>query len=132
MSDEAQGPQGPEPGEVDLTGETPVPGQVRDVDLTKLEPLSGAGLPQAPPTIPVQRERLRGRIALLLIALLIAMVLISFVMLWFLPTSRFDSLMRLLQIIFAPIIGLVGAVTGFYYGGGGSRFDNSAESALNE
>jgi hypothetical protein len=69
---------------------------------------------------------------LLLIALLIAMVLISFVMLWFLPTSRFDSLMRLLQIIFAPIIGLVGAVTGFYYGGGGSRFDNSAESALNE
>jgi hypothetical protein len=129
MSDQAPGPEGPGPQEVDLTSEAPVPGQPRDVDLTESEPASGAALLQAP-TIPVQREQLRGRIALLLIALLIAMIIISFIMLWILPADRFDSLTKLLQIIFAPIIGLVGAVTGFYYGGGGGRSGNGTEPPL--
>jgi hypothetical protein len=131
MSDEAQGPEVPEQREVDLTREAPVPGQPRDVDLTGSEPASVTGLFQRA-TIPYQREQLRGRIALLLIALLIAVIFISFIMLWFLPANRFDSLIELLQIIFAPIIGLVGAVTGFYYGGGGGRSGNGVESPLNE
>jgi hypothetical protein len=122
MTDEAQGSQGPEPPEVDLTGEAPVSGPLPSVDLTQTEPPSGAGLlPGTLLPIPYQRERRRGQIALLLVALLVAVVVLSFAALWFLPTNRFDSLMKLLQILFAPIIGLVGAVTGFYYGGGESR-----------
>jgi hypothetical protein len=133
MSDEAQEPEGPERREVDLTVEAPPPGQLPPVDLTESEPPSSAGLaPLAVAPIPLQREQRRGQIALLLVALLIAVILISFIMLWLLPADRFDGLMELLQILFAPIIGLVGAVTGFYYGGGMSRSDNGVESSTNE
>jgi hypothetical protein len=133
MSDKAQEPEGPEQREVDLTGETPPPGQLPPVDLTVSEPPSSAGLaPLQLAPIPLQREQRRGQIALLLIALLIVVIVTSFIMLWLLPADRFDSLMELLQIIFAPIIGLVGAVTGFYYGGGMSPSDTGEGSSTNE
>ncbi len=58
---------------------------------------------------------MRGVIAIALLAILAFIIIAPFVIRSFGWTSLPD-LEKLLTIIFAPIIGLVGAVTGFYYG----------------
>ncbi len=50
-----------------------------------------------------------------LIALLVAVVLLSFLSLWINSVAA-NELEGLLQLVFAPIVALVGAATGFYYG----------------
>lgn len=61
------------------------------------------------------RERWRGKVAAGLLGMLGFIIVGSFVSLWF-NWARQTELEALLTIIFAPVIGLVGAVTGFYYG----------------
>lgn len=46
-------------------------------------------------------------------------MLLSFVTLWFTSTT-FQDLKSLLEISFAPIVGIAGAVTGFYFGSSGA------------
>jgi pyruvate/2-oxoglutarate dehydrogenase complex dihydrolipoamide acyltransferase (E2) component len=71
------------------------------------------------------RERIRGRIALILITALLVVMGLSF---WYiLRMSRnlgavtTDDLITVIQMVgttlLTPLIGLIGAVTGFYYGG---------------
>lgn len=62
-----------------------------------------------------QRELLRGAIAYALLAMLGFVVVAAFITLWF-DWGTGEDLETLLTALFAPIIGLVGAVTGFYYG----------------
>ncbi len=61
------------------------------------------------------RESVRGIIALSLIALLAAVIIASFVLLWIHP-DRVGELHSLLGLVFAPLIALVGAATGYYFG----------------
>ncbi len=86
-------------------------------ELTEEEPPQGLTPPETRPYDPEpEREKKRGQIALILILLLVGIVFGSFVTLsfgWVKP----DALEKLLTVVFAPIVGLVGAVTGFYYGG---------------
>lgn len=64
-----------------------------------------------------EREKLRGWIALMLVSLLVAVVVFAFMTLWFGDTAHQSNLKVLLDLIIAPIVGVVGAVTGFYFGG---------------
>lgn len=62
------------------------------------------------------RERLRGFIALGLLGLLAAIVVASFVFIFLHYKSDLSKLKSILDILFAPVVGLVGAATGFYFG----------------
>lgn len=62
------------------------------------------------------REKIRGWIALILIWLLVGTVVLSFVSLWA-NWIAMPDLEGLLGLLFGPIVALVGAATGFYYGG---------------
>jgi di/tricarboxylate transporter len=59
---------------------------------------------------------MRGAIVIFLLAILGGTVAASFVALW-VDAITAEDLRTLLTLIFTPIIGLVGAATGFYYGG---------------
>lgn len=61
------------------------------------------------------REHMRGAIAILLLSILAAVILFAFIGLWTMRIT-IDDTRVVLEILFAPLVGLVGAVTGFYYG----------------
>ena len=71
------------------------------------------------------RERMRGRLALLLVATLIVVVSLTFVYLLILSRGfgelTTDDLIALIPMVgttlLTPLVGLIGAVMGFYYGG---------------
>ena|SRR5215468_8476239 len=90
-----------------------------ELDLVSSEAAAPAGASYAPTTAPYdpsrQREHVRAGIAYALIGLLIAIILFSFGLLLF-STKGFDEVKGMLELVLAPVVGLVGAVTGFYYG----------------
>ena len=61
------------------------------------------------------RESVRGWIALSLIGLLAATIIVSFILLWIHP-DRSKELHDLLALVFGPLVALVGAATGYYFG----------------
>jgi hypothetical protein len=86
--------------------------------------LDSPGEPPPPPPQPIEtrsydpapdRENVRGKIAKWLILLLAGIVAGSFVFLWFRPT-QIDQLKELLALILGPVVALVGAATGYYFG----------------
>lgn len=91
-----------------------------DIDLTSVEPPPAPGSDRAPVAIPFdpskQRENVRGIIAGALLALLSFIIVASFISYWW-DLLDAATLEGLLTIIFAPVLGLVGAATGFYFGG---------------
>lgn len=66
------------------------------------------------------RDEARKWLAFMLVWLLCGMVLLSFIFLCVLEKENFANLKALLELIFAPVIALVGTATGFYFGGGRS------------
>jgi hypothetical protein len=62
-----------------------------------------------------EREGWRGVIALWLLGLLTAVVIFAFAIFWYEP-DKVTALKDLLSIIFGPIVTLVGAATGYYFG----------------
>lgn len=67
------------------------------------------------------REWVRGTIALALVAVLAGMVVLAFIYilisLFIMKSFRdVEALKTILEILFSPVVGLVGAVTGFYFG----------------
>jgi hypothetical protein len=94
------------------------------LDLTADAAPATMAFDQPPPAIPYdprrQRESIRGVVAALLLGLLCFIVIASFLSYW-LDVVEQDALEGLLTIIFAPVIGLVGAATGFYFGGSSDR-----------
>lgn len=117
----------PPPPEEDVTQEAGAPtghsepgGSSGFEDFTTQEagaPTRGLGTPVTEPYDPEpKREWARAIIALTLIGLLIAIVMASFVTLWVHP-DYLEQMRGLLELIFAPIIALVGSATGFYFGG---------------
>lgn len=81
--------------------------------------------PRMPETTDQTRERMRGVIANALIRTLIVIVVATFVYLWWLSRTFTqltpDELVTVIPMVgttlLTPLIGLIGAVTGFYYGG---------------
>jgi uncharacterized protein YneF (UPF0154 family) len=59
---------------------------------------------------------MRGAIVIILLSILAGIIAGSFVALWVKAISS-DEIKTLLTLVFTPIVGLVGAATGFYYGG---------------
>jgi hypothetical protein len=106
----ASSPQ-PAPAAVELQPESAPP-----LVLSEERPPPAGGLPQ-PSVVPLeqQRETLRGRIAAALLGILAFIVVAAFLTIWF-DWADDGELTDLLTLIFAPVLGLVGAVTGFYYG----------------
>jgi hypothetical protein len=66
------------------------------------------------------REHARGRIAFWIVGSLITIVVLSYAVFTLLifrnPGVSFAELKDLTEILVAPVIGIVGAVTGFYFG----------------
>jgi hypothetical protein len=92
-------------------------GPPAELDLTKTEPPPiGAPQPAFVGQEPIgPREKTRGQVAAVLLGILAFLVAGSFISLWF-DWASSEELDTLLTILFAPIIGLVGAATGFYFG----------------
>ena len=61
------------------------------------------------------RENYRGVIALILIALMGALITASFTLFWIHP-DRSKDLQQFFSLIFGPVVALVGAATGYYFG----------------
>lgn len=61
------------------------------------------------------RENYRGIIALILIALMAAIIAISFALLWIHP-DRNKDLQQFFAVVYGPVVALVGAATGYYFG----------------
>jgi hypothetical protein len=92
------------------------------LDLEAGEPaLAGAGVaaPPLPPleTVPYE-HRVRGRIAERLIWLLVAVVGLAFASFWRIsPPPAAGELKELLAVLFGPLVALVAAAVGYYFGG---------------
>jgi len=95
---------------------------IAELDLTDEAPLEpGLRLPELRPFDPEpQREHLRGWIALWLLAMLALVLLCSFISLW--AGIDGEKLRTVLTILVGPLVALVSAATGFYYG---SRTDTA-------
>lgn len=96
---------------------------LKELDLTGDPPSSE---PKKPSTVPYNldrhRENTRGMIALTLVGLLAAVLLLSMGgLIW--GNTEMKELKELLTIILGPLVALVGAATGFYFGGGGKLGD---------
>lgn len=60
------------------------------------------------------REMVRGWLAQALVLLLTLVVLISFISVW--AGADFEEVKGILELTLTPLVGLAGAVTGFYFG----------------
>jgi hypothetical protein len=61
-----------------------------------------------------QRERIRGYVALGLLGMLALVLVLAFISMW--CRMELEVLRTVLTIIFGPLVTLVSAATGFYYG----------------
>jgi hypothetical protein len=92
-----------------------------DYDLTKTpaekEAAPGLSIVGSQPYNPAQdREKLRGKIALVLVVILGFIVVSAVVFVFINPVNGLGAMKPVLDVLLAPIVGLVGAVTGFYFG----------------
>jgi hypothetical protein len=83
--------------------------------------------------IPTIRENARGRIATWIVAALLSIVVLSYVAFLFLAfktdaAPTFNDLKDLTEALIAPVAGIVGAVTGFYFGEKKSDTEDDDES----
>jgi len=85
------------------------------IDLGSAADSTFSGLEVVPFDPMKARENVRGWIALSLIGLLAATIIVSFVLLWIHP-DRSKELHDLLALVFGPLVALVGAATGYYFG----------------
>lgn len=80
------------------------------------EPTAVAGIGAAPYDPAEDREKIRGRIAIALISLLIGLISLLFVAI-LVGVVQIDDLDKIVATVLTPILGIVGAVIGFYFGG---------------
>jgi Ca2+/H+ antiporter len=103
------------------TSVAPSPSEILDLTTRPGEQEASRGLnqPEEKPYDPApERERKRGLIALVLVSALCGIIVLAFAFVFVIPrtTENVEALKSLPALIFAPIVGLVGAVTGFYFG----------------
>jgi hypothetical protein len=95
-------------------------------DLGSATPTDAPGYQTRPFNPEKARESVRGNIAIALIALLAATILASFALLWLHP-DRYKDVHDWLDVIFNPLVALVGAATGYYFGSQSSAKSNKLE-----
>jgi hypothetical protein len=92
------------------------PPVVASVDLDQGKPPSEVQPPETKPYDPEpHRDRMRGVLALVLLGTLAGTVVFSFVVILWKP-DRSKDVHDLLGIVFSPLVALVGAATGYYFG----------------
>jgi hypothetical protein len=109
-----------EPQVVDLTGEQPAEEELITLPLRSYPPT-----PTPAEETERGRERTRGRIAYILIGTLVSIVVATFLYIIWLSADfsgqSTDDLITMMQSVgttlLAPLVGLIGAVIGFYFGG---------------
>lgn len=95
--------------------------EVVPVDLTESEEAiesseaEGASMELVPYDPAEDREKVRGSIAQTLVWLLVGIVALSILSVVF-YAAALEPVKGILDLVLAPIVGLVGAVTGFYFG----------------
>jgi hypothetical protein len=98
--------------------EASVQPEVRDVDLTQIEP-EAASRPLVASDNLLKRmlpdDWTRVMLALLLVALLVVLTLGAGLYVAITP-SKEPAIEAFLKLVFTPIVGLVGSVVGFYFG----------------
>jgi hypothetical protein len=91
--------------------------QPKEKDIS-LQAVSGSFTGVTQHTVEVRQEDARTAIALTIAGSLAFIVLATFVTLWS-HTIKFksvDDIVKLVQAVLSPVVGIVGAVTGFYFG----------------
>jgi hypothetical protein len=113
----------PDENQPEPTVASAVPPATEELDLTtrpeEKEASRGLNQPEERPYDPApERERKRGLIALVLVSALCGIIVMAFAFVFVRPMTpeNVEALKSVLALIFAPIVGLVGAVTGFYFG----------------
>jgi type II secretory pathway component PulM len=67
-------------------------------------------------TVELRQEDARTRIALLIVGAFAIIVVVAILAIW-VPTARsVDEIVKIIQTVLSPLVGIVGAVTGFYFG----------------
>jgi hypothetical protein len=66
-------------------------------------------------SIAIRQEDARRWIALTIVLLLAFIVVASFASLWLRGSTPVDDIVKVISAIIGPVIGIVGAVTGFYF-----------------
>lgn len=104
------------PGNVSPSGgEFSLAGEPIDLSAERPPDVHPQTIPTGAPFDPEpQRERIRGWIALSLLGMLAIVLLLAFVSMW--AGMDTEVLQTVLTIIFGPLVALVSAATGFYYG----------------
>jgi hypothetical protein len=75
--------------------------------------------------VEARREWARGAVAIMIVGALLIVVLLSFGMIFSnRPTS---DIKEIVELLIAPVIGIVGAVTGFYFGSSGVNANRGPE-----
>jgi hypothetical protein len=80
--------------------------------------VSGTAFPQLhQQSIEVQREDARMMISLLVIGAFVFIIVAAFALFsWRAPNPTADDIIKFCQALIGPVAGIVGAVTGFYFG----------------
>lgn len=94
--------------------DSPPPSEILVQDLGRSEPQVD-GAKRVPYDPARTRENFRGLIALLLIALMTGIIVATLALFWLHP-DRVKDLKDLFALIFGPVVALVGAATGYYFG----------------
>jgi hypothetical protein len=66
-------------------------------------------------SVELKREDMRGEIARWILGIFVLIVVGAFATVWFTHVA-IDTVLRFLELFVGPIVGIVGAVTGFYFG----------------
>lgn len=66
-------------------------------------------------TIDERREDARRGLAYTIVACLAAVVFGSFLLFWTRGAATVDDVVKVIQAVLSPVVGIVGAVTGFYF-----------------
>jgi cytochrome bd-type quinol oxidase subunit 2 len=89
----------------------------------------GAALPVfAERTIEDRREDARRGIAYAIVGCFVITIVGSFAAFWWRGDNKVDDVVKLIQAVIAPVVAIVGAVTGFYFS---SNLSNTANKDRN-
>jgi hypothetical protein len=103
-------------------------GDRNDVPIVSLSAVSGTAFPQLQQqSLEVRREDARTAISLLIVGAFVFIIIAAFALFfWRAPNPTADEIVKFCQALIGPVAGIVGAVTGFYFGATQAQRSSSA------